>query len=311
MGMWRATLDHGQVQFINEQFQSFDGIVQPGSIYSSTFNIPQNTLVASVSTAWGPMTSLNDLSLAVYNASGVKQGESNAVNQPGLTGKRERVALKLPPAGAYQARIANTLGLVGTLQTVLGSIELTRAEYSPVSDIGGLSGSAQADIYQVMRTYEMSAYGRNFRPGFGVSRGDLASALVLAGRAPQYLAAQPAYADSRDAVTRIFVESVQNAPSGAFFSDVTAGGNFRPFDRVDRLTAAVVLVRAAGFGSEVSSAQPLTIMDASAVPSSLRGYVSVAISHGLLTPSGALFNPQAALTRADLAHALAVMNSGS
>ncbi|MBV9958271.1 MAG: S-layer homology domain-containing protein, partial [Acidobacteria bacterium] len=154
-------------------------------------------------------------------------------------------------------------------------------------------------------------FGRNFRPGFAVSRVDLAGALVLAGRAPQYLAAQPAYADSRDDVTRMFVESVQNAPSGAFFSDVTAGGNFRPFDRVDRLTAAVVLVRAAGFSSEVTSAQPLTVMDAGTIPSSLRGYVSVAIAHGLLTPNNSLFSPQGALTRAELAHALAVMNSGS
>ncbi|MBV9959067.1 MAG: S8 family serine peptidase, partial [Acidobacteria bacterium] len=160
MGMWRATLDHGQVQFVNEQFQSFDGVVQPGSTFSSNFNIPPNTLVASVGTAWGPMTSLNDLSLAVYNAAGVKQGESNMVNQPGLTGKRERVALKLPAAGTYQARVANTLGLLGTLQTVLGSIDLTRVEYAPISDIGGLSGSAQADIYQVLRTYSMSSFGR-------------------------------------------------------------------------------------------------------------------------------------------------------
>ena len=255
------------------------------------------------------MTSLNDLSLSVYNSNGVKQGESNAVNLPGLTGKRERVALNLPAEGVYQARITNTLGLIGTLQPVMGTVETTRVVYAPLSDVGGLASSTQADIYSAIRRFSMSSYGRNFRPGFAVSRSDLAAALVLGGRAPQYMSAQPGYADVRDSMTRAFVESVQNAPGGAFFTDAAAGGSFRPFERVDRLTAAIVLVRAAGLGQEASNATPLTIFDAGTIPSSARGYVSVALSHGLLTQNGMLFNPQSALTRADLAHALAVMSS--
>jgi serine protease AprX len=309
MGVWRAALDQGQVHFVTDQYQSFDGAVQPGGTYTTTFNLPQNTLVASIATAWGPMTSLNDLALSIYNIGGVKQGESNTVNQTGLTGKRERIALKLPAAGVYQARVVNTLGILGTLQSIVGTVEATRVEYAPVSDLSGLNNSSQADIYSALRTFVMSSYGRRFRPAFAVSRTDLAAALVLAGRAPQYMSAQQGYADVRDGTTRSFVESVQNAPGGAFFMDATAGGNFRPFDRVDRVTAAVVLVRAAGLTSEVSTAAPVTALDASTIPSNMRGYVSVALAHGLLTQNGSLFNPQGALTRADLAHALAVMNS--
>jgi hypothetical protein len=255
------------------------------------------------------LTSLNDLALSIYNIGGVKQGESNTVNQTGLTGRRERIALKLPAAGVYQARVVNTLGILGTLQSIVGTVEATRVEYAPVSDLSGLNNSSQADIYSALRTFVMSSYGRRFRPGFAVSRTDLAAALVLAGRAPQYMSAQQGYADVRDGTTRSFVESVQNAPGGAFFMDATAGGNFRPFDRVDRVTAAVVLVRAAGLTSEVSTAAPVTALDASTIPSNMRGYVSVALAHGLLTQNGSLFNPQGALTRVDLAHALGVMNS--
>jgi serine protease AprX len=309
MGMWRATLDHGQVQFVTDQYQTFNGVVQPGGTYTTTFNVPQNTLVASIAAAWGPMTSLNDLALSIYNSNGVKQGESNAINLPGLSGKRERVALKLPADGIYQARINNTLGMVGTLQPVFGTVETTRVVYAPLADVGGLASSTRADIYSAMRTFSMSSYGRNFRPGFAVSRADLATALVFGGRAPQYMSAQPGFTDVRDGMTRIFVESVQNAPGGAFFTDATAGGSFRPFDRVDRLTAAIVLVRAGGLSAEVNNAAPLTILDAATIPSSARGYVSVAISHGLLAQNGTLFNPQAALTRAELAHALAVMSN--
>jgi serine protease AprX len=308
MGMWRATLDRGQVQFVTDQFQSFTGTVQPGSPFDASFNIPQNTLLASIQTAWGPMTNTNDLGLTVYDGNGVKRGESNINNRTGLTGKRERVALKNPSPGTYQARIVNTLSIAGSTQPIFGALETTRVEYAPLADLSGLNSSVQADIYQALRTFVMSSYGANFRPGFTVSRGDLAAAMVLAGRAPQYLSAQPGFADVQDNPTRLFVESVQSAPSGPLFMDVTTGGNFRPLDRVDRLTAAIVLVRAAGLTSEVSTAGPLPVLDVASIPSSMRGYVSVALARGLLKQNGALFNPQAALTRAELAHALAVIN---
>jgi serine protease AprX len=310
MGMWRATLDRQQVRFVTDQFQTFNGMVQPGSTYEATFNVPQNALLASVQIGWGPMLGLNDLGLAVYDGSGTKRAESNSINLPGLTGKRERVALTLPAPGAYQARIVNSLGIAGTPQPVTGTMEVTRVEYAPLSDLNGVSSAAQTDIYSALRTFVMSPYGSKFRPGFTVSRAELAAALVRGGRAPQYLSAQPGFADVRDETTRIFVESVQAAPGGSFFPDAATGGNFRPFERIDRLTAAIALVRAAGLKSEAeaSGGTLLTILDAGAIPASLRGYVAVALSRGLLKQNGALFNPQAALTRAELAQAMAVIN---
>lgn len=309
MGRWRATLDRGLVRFITDQFQTFNGWVQPGNPYQPTFNVPQNSLVTSIQIAWGPMLSVDDLGLAVYDSSGIKRGESNNINLPGLTGKRERVVLKLPSAGSYQARAFNSLSVAVAATPVTCIVESTRVEYAPLYDLNGLSASAKGDIFSALRTFTMSSFGKNFRPGFTVTRADLAAALVLAGRAPQYMSAQPGFIDVRDKITRSFVESVQNAPNGALFMDVSIGGNFRPFDRVDRITAAVALVRAAGLTSDVNSAPPLTILDATSIPSAFRGYVSVALSRGLLTPNGTLFSPQSSLTRVELAHALAVINS--
>ncbi|MBC7909790.1 MAG: S8 family serine peptidase [Pyrinomonadaceae bacterium] len=309
MGMWRATLNRGQVRFITDQYQTFSGTVYPGSAYEANFNIPQNALIASVQTAWGPMWSVNDLGLAVYDGTGIKRGESNQVNLPGLTGKRERVVLKTPAAGTYQARLMNTLGPVGTPQAVTGAVEVTRVEQSTLSDLSSVSSASRAEIYQALRTFVMSAYGNKFRPGFTVTRSELAATLVLGGRAPQYMSGQPNFMDVRDRATRIFIESVQAAPGGGFFPDAETGGFFRPDARIDRLTAAIVLVRAAGLKAEAEAGNaPLAILDVGQVPAALRGYVSVALSRGLLTQQGAFFNPQGGLTRAELAHAMAVMN---
>src|SRR6185295_14474642 len=104
-----------------------------------------------------------------------------------------------------------------------------------------------------------------------------------------------------------FVESVQAAPGGPLFLN-TSGGRFRPYDSVDRLTAAVALVRAAGLRAQAESQSntPLTVLDTLSIPSSLRGYVSVAIAKGLLS-SGNSFLPQKPLTRGELAHAMATL----
>ena len=142
------------------------------------------------------------------------------------------------------------------------------------------------------------------------SKTALAMALVLGGRVPQYLPGQPTYSDVRDASTMIFVESAQAAPDGPLFINTTAGGRFHPYDSADRLTAAVALVRAAGLRAQAESQSnaPLAVLDALNIPTALRGYVSVALSKGILS-SGSYFYPQKALTRGELAHAMAVLQN--
>jgi len=107
-----------------------------------------------------------------------------------------------------------------------------------------------------------------------------------------------------------FVESAQANPAGPLLIDAPAGGRFRPNDSVTRLVAAVALVRAAGLRSEAEAGTlaPLSFLDASSVPAEFRGYVSVAVSRGLLS-SGGLFQPQNSLSRAELAHAIALIQT--
>jgi serine protease AprX len=310
MGTWRATLNRGQVSFVNDQAQQFGGSVTPASSYDTNVNIPANAVLASVQTSWGPLSSLSNLALTLTDANGTLLGTSNAPNQAGLTGKHEGYTLRAPATGSVHISLKQALAGVSISQPVYGLLQVTRVQYAQLSDLDGLSNGARSDIYQALRTFAMSAYGARFRPSFGVSRADLAAALVKGARVPQYLPAQSHYTDVQDKLTMLFIESAQGSPNGALFTDATSGGQFRPDDYATRLVAAVALVRAAGLQSEVSaaSAQPLNLNDASSIPSSLRGYVAVALAHGLLTADNGNFRAQSALTRAELAHAIAVIS---
>jgi serine protease AprX len=308
IGTWRGTVDRGQVQFIKDPLTRFSGTVQPGTNADTTLQVPDNTLFAALQVAWGPLLSTNDLGLQLFDQSGALRGQANAINLPGLTGKHESMSLTAPTQGAWRLSVRNTVGGLGTPQPFLGTLEIGRARYAQMTDVDSLSSSLRADIYQSIRTFTMWPIGSRFRPDAAISRLDLATALVAGARIPQYVAGQVAYQDVRDSGSRLFVESAQASPNGALFTDVTPGGSFRPDNSVTRLAAAIALVRASGLRSEAEAkaGAPLAFLDATSIPFELRGYVSVAIAQGLLQ-GDSLFRPQVAVTRAELAHAMAVI----
>lgn len=307
IGAWRATLDRGQVRFVKDAPQEFGGTVMPGAAHEAQVTIPQDVLLADVQIGWGPVASVNDLGLSIHDASSAALiTQENTRNRPGLTGKRERAALARPSAGMWRVSVSHTTGQDSTPQNYSGLAEFVRAEYAAMSDVDGLSLAAREEIRRVLRSFVMFPANGSFQPGGAVSRSDLAAALVLGARVPQYLPGQPTFSDVTDQTTMNFVESVQAAPGGALFADVAAGGAFRPDENAQRLTAAIALVRAAGLRSEAehySGAMPL-LKDWRAIPVQYRGYVAVALAKGLLTAEGARFNPSRALTRAELAHAM-------
>lgn len=118
----------------------------------------------------------------------------------------------------------------------------------------------------------------------------------------------PHYHDVTDLYTRDFVESVQLQPNGPMFPETSGSTTFQPNAAVDRVTAAIVLVRAAGLQSEATrGGTPLTVSDLSSIPSQWRQYVAVALKHGSLSTCNNQFNPSGNLIRIDLAHALVVL----
>jgi serine protease AprX len=307
IGTWRGTLDRNQVEFASEAPKTFSATVQPGQTTDVLVNIPAGALSASVQISWGPLWSSNDLGMSVYDELGTLRGQSNTLNLTGLSGKREGVTLTMPRAGTWKVSVRNTFGGVSTPQTFYGVVEIGRASYSGVSDVSTLSPSLREDIYQSIRSFTMWPIGSKFRAEHAISRVDLASAMVMGARVPQYLPSQSSYKDIGGDSTRLFVESVQASPTGALFTDVSKGGHFRPNDNATRLIAAVALVRAAGLRAEAEShSGALSYFDTTSIPSSLRGYVAVAVSKGLME-SGSSFKPNEAFTRADLARGVAAI----
>src|SRR5262245_57953524 len=312
MGMFRASLDRQQARYVNDPLRMFSGTVPLGLLgllgsTTANINIPQNTLMASVQVAWEPEPSINDLSMQLISPSGAAGPVVARLNLPVLTGRRERAVINNPAPGTWRVRLTHTL--IGTPQDFIGTLETTHAEYPPLDDISGLTTAAKGDVYQNLRSFVMATSGAHFRPQFTVSRYDLASALVVGGRVPQYMAGSPRFTDVTNRVTRNIVESVQSAPGGPLFTDAPLGGSFRPNDRATRLTSAVALVRAAGLRSQAESlaGTSLPLTDPASIPSSLRGYVKVALDRGLMTADGAVFRPNDAMKRFELARSMAGM----
>ncbi len=302
MGTFRSTISRNGIRFTTRTSQTFLQTVFPNVAASSSVSIPQNTVQASINIAWD--LSANDFGLKVYDSSDALVGESNYLNLPGLTGRREKVVFRNPLAGSLRAAARHS-GFVGTSQQVFGAVEVTQVEYPTMMDLDSLAPDLVAHAEKSLLSSVMLPEGRKFRPGTVVSRSDFAEAIVRAGFVPQYLSASAMYMDVRDMYFRNAVESVQNNPTGAIFVDATAGGRFYPHSSTTKLAAAIAYVKAARLDSLTSStSMPLTIADASVIPIQWRGYVAVALQRGFVKLDGNAFNPSRSVTRIELAQSL-------
>ena len=312
-GSWRGTAYQGQVSFTSAS-QTFNGNVVPGSASDSSLHIPANALLSSIQVAWGDTLNPTNLTLSVLDSHGATQAVGNSLNAPGLTGRRQRVVIA-NPAGTLIARVQTVAGSTPlgnllnnqlTTQPYSGLVRTTSAQYPSLIDLAGLDAASIGEMNQSFRFLTLSPIGQRFRPTFAVTRANLAAALVAGARVPQYLPAQSSYPDVRDRANMLFIESAQASPGGALFPNAVAGGAFQPDAAVDRLTAVVALVRAAGLRQQAESGTyVLTYLDAGSIPASLRGYVAVAVQKGMIKSNSTYFNPQGNFTRMDLAHALA------
>jgi serine protease AprX len=309
MGLFRSTLSQNQIRFVTSTAQTFTAPVYPGSQTSVNIPLPENVVQAGVSVSWN--LSPNDFGLKVYSPAGGLADQSNYLNLPGLTGRREKVVLRSPQSGTFRAGIAHTGG-TGVMQNVYGVVEITRVEYPELIDLSTLSTADLTQAQISLLTNAVLPDGKRFRPTASVSRGDLAAAFVRAGLAPQYLAAQPMFLDVRDLTTRNAVESVQSVPGGKLFFDASPGGRFSPNDGVNRLAAAVAFVKAAGLQAQAAAATlPAGTADASSIPAEWRGYVAVALQNGFLARDGNYFNASRTLTRIELARAINALIAGN
>ena len=302
MGVFRSTLSRNSVHFTTTTSQSFTEMVFPGLARSVNINLPINVVQASVGISWG--ISANDFGLKVYDSNNSLIGESNYLNLPGLTGRREEVVLRGPASQTLRSAIQHTGG-VGLSQNVYAAVEITRVEYPELADLNSLSPEMLAEAQRSLLTNIMLPVGRRYRPNSPISRFDLAAVFVRAGLVSQYLSANPLFTDARDLYTRNAVESAQSDPNGKLFYDATPGGRFYPNNSATRLVAAIAFVKAANLDTvAATSSLPPTVTDAGMIPSQWRGYVAVALERGFMTLDGNQVNPNRAVTRLELARAI-------
>ena len=302
MGGFRSTLSRNAIRFVTRTSQTFQQTVYPNQTSSASVAIPQNTIQAGVNIYWD--LSANDFGLRVYDQSNSLMGESNYLNLPGLTGRREKVVLRNPVSQTLRAAISHS-GYAGTSQQVFGAVEVTQVEYPTMLDQATLSPDQAVQVEKSLLANLMLPEGQKFRPNDAVRRLELAEALVRAGLVPQYMAAAPIFTDVRDDYSRNLVESTQAFPSGSLFYDATPGRNFYPYNGATKLAAAIAFVKAAGLSSQAATTcLPLTVSDALSIPTAWRGYVAVALQRGFLSLDGNAFNPSRSITRLELATSL-------
>ena len=302
MGGFRSTLSRNTIRFVTRTSQTFEQTVFPAQTSSANVTIPQNTIQVGVNIYWD--LSANDFGLRLYDQSNSLLGESNYLNLPGFTGRREKVVLRNPLGQTLRAAISNS-GYVGTSQRVFGAAEVTQVEYPVMLDESTLSPDQAVQVAKSLLANLMLPEGRKFRPNDAVSRLELAEALVRSGLVPQYMASTAMFSDVRDAYSRNVVESTQAFPSGSLFYDATTGRKFNPNNGVTKLAAAIAFVKAAGLSSQATYASlPLTVSDASSIPVAWRGYIAVALQRGFVSLDGNAFNPSRSLTRVELATSL-------
>jgi serine protease AprX len=302
MGGFRSTLSSNAIRFVTRTAQTFEQTVFPNVTSSTNVSIPQNTIQVGINIYWD--LSANDFGLKVYDQSNSLLGESNYLNLPGFTGRREKVVLRNPLSQTLRAAISHS-GYAGTSQQVFGAVEVTQVEYPVMLDESTLSVDQTVQVEKSLLANLMLPEGRKFRPNDAVNRLELAEALVRAGLVSQYMASAAMFTDVRDDYSRNMVESTQALPSGALFYDATPGKKFYPYNGATKLAAAIAFVKAAGLSSQAACASlPLTVSDASSIPLAWRGYVAIALQRGFVSLDGNAFNLSRSLTRLELATSL-------
>jgi hypothetical protein len=241
--------------------------------------------------------------MKMYSSGNTLVGSSNQLGLLGLTGRREKIVLNNPPGQTYRIDVRHAL--LGTAQDIFGTVETTKVQYPTLTDLNALSPASAAEVKESLLTHVMQPVGQRFDPGTAISRGDFAAVFVRGGLVPQYVASAPAFTDVQSSLERNMIESVQFNPSGKLIFDASNGGRFYPNNPTTKLAAAIAFVKAAKLeGSTTLAFLPLFMADTSAIPAQWRGYVAVALQKGYLKQDGNKFNPNRAVTRLEVAHAM-------
>jgi serine protease AprX len=282
-----------------------------GSQNAHSFTVEQGMSVLDVFATFD--TALEDgegntIGLLVTDPNGVKY--SSGIALPVLDAPSREVVVKNPVAGQWLLEVRGVRGLAAVPDASLPTsgaaapgpveIKITQQLFTlePIGDIQG--HAAQAQIETVLKNRQMDTFADGgFHPDANVTREDFARLLYLNTPLRQSPSTLPKYADvSADfapiaeavAASGSTLRDWNYAPAGMI---AASGSTFNPTANVTRLDMAVALVRALGLDAEAKAKVGTTVTatyngasvplaDNAEIPSSLRGYVQIALDKGLL-----------------------------
>jgi serine protease AprX len=302
-GAFRNQLSTPGLSQSRSSLSGFSGGVAPGATWSSPLDVPADVVFATVVLGWQNQSLLgNNLSLTLSReATNVRATPAAALLGP--TSPKIGITLNDPAAGRWVINVTNNGGVVGgTTQRFNGAIELTRMN-STVAGLDQLSETDKQAALRALRSGLMATTGNGFSPYTQATRLQVARALMLGANThvPQFLPYSPTYTDVSGA-NAIFVESIAHSPNGDLMN--TGSTRFSPNAQADRLTVAIALIKALGLEGDAAAACFTNpgLADWQSIPFGARGYVSLAVRHGLMSANAAgQFRPAEAITQLELA----------
>ncbi len=274
------------------------GSVAPNSTRTHTITVPANARFTFVELNWGAAagedevvidntrTVINDLRLTVKQ-DGQTLATSDGINLGGLFGAREGVKIEFPAPGEYTVEVSAGVAGFGVVAEQPYYVLTRHYLYNPseVADVSALDATTRTGALRLTYDRVMSADGGLFRPEDVLTRGELARALMLGARVPQYLPNCPSFTDVVTGTPEsLFAESLRK--EGVLG---TSGTTFGGSAQVNRLEEAVALVRALRLDKEAKALEVMVVTtdgkaltDNADIPSNLRGYVQLALDKGLL-----------------------------
>ncbi len=285
----------------------FDPAVSgPGSANSHTFTVEPNINVLDVSATvdtFAEEGTGNFVGVRITSPSGVNY--STAIETPVVGSDKRQIVVLNPESGSWTMEVRGARGLAAAPQAssptqaaapgpVDGNIVQVRFILPVISDIIG--HPQQAAIESAIKSRFIDTYSDGtFRPNSLVTREDLARSLILNTSLRQSLGLSPKFGDVSGSFLNI-AEAVTARGSTLRDYDFVptgmmgfTGTSFDPAASINRLDLAVAFVKAVGRDAEaralantVVTSGGIALTDNSQIPSSLRGYVQVAINRGLL-----------------------------
>jgi len=277
---------------------ALSGSVAPNSTRTHEVTVPANARFTFVELNWGPSVGegevvydntnavANDLALAVIK-DGRTVASANGTNLGGLFGAREGVKLEFPEGGTYTVRVSAGVAGLGVVASQPYTVSTRHYLYDPaeVSDVSALDAATRVGALRLVYDRLMSADGGLFRPDDVLTRIELARALMLGARVPQFIPNRASFSDiAAGTPEALYAESLRR--EGVMGAGATT---FGPAAQVSRLEQAVAQVRALRLDKEAKAlagtnvtagGKPLS--DNAEIPSALRGYVQIALDRGLV-----------------------------